>query len=691
MTRAALPAGFSIENSASFVVGNSVEPAADAQLVNDTKQQIRALVSEIEALAASDVNLAEFYAGFLPRIVAALAAVGGAIWTKNADGELTRAYQVNLPETALEKDPAAAARHTLLLAKIWEAQGQPQLVPPHAGAQHAQEAGNPTDLLLVVAPLAVEQQTLALVEIFQRPGGGPTTQRGYLRFLVQMCALGSDFLKNRRLKHYHDQQTLWEQFEAFLSAIHRQLDVRQTSYTLANEGRRLSGCDRVTVLLGSGSKAKVVTVSGLDSIDRRAAEVRLMENLARVVLKAGEPVYFAGDSAGLPPQIDDALHNFVDISQARAVSVVPLRLPADGNNRRPAPLGALVVERWETSTWTDPARERIRAIAEHGASALHNAQEHQSLFLLPLWKALGKVSWLTKIPKALLALGMISAIVAALVIAPYDFELTARGKLQPAERRDIFAATDGVVVDVPIRHAEFVQPGQVLATLRNTDLEVEIATLLGKQTTLEEQLSTAQRALLHESQLSIEEQNRIAGQLLELKQALESTQRQLELYAHKQQQLVVRSDRAGQVVTWKLHDLLLGRPVQRGQVLLTLVDPDGAWELELQLPEKRLGHALAAWEAAQASGQPLPVSFQLSTHPGQKFSGQVTEIERRAEARGEEGNMILVRVAIDKTTLPELHSETTVTAELHCGQRSLGYVLFQDVIEAVQKQWLLWM
>src|SRR5690606_31110468 len=225
--------------------------------------------------------------------------------------------------------------------------------------------------------------------------------------------------------------------------------------------------DRVTDLLGSGARAKVVTVSGLDSIDRRAAEVRLMETLARVVLKAGEPVYFAGDSAGLPPQIDDALHNFVDLSQARAVSVVPLQLPAEGHTRRPAPLGALVVERWEQSRWTDPARERIRAIAEHGASALHNAQEHQSLFLLPLWKALGKVSWLTKIPKALLVLGMMSAVIAAWVVTPYDFQLTARGKLQPAERRDIFAATDGVVVDVPIQHADFVQPGQVLATLRN--------------------------------------------------------------------------------------------------------------------------------------------------------------------------------------------------------------------------------
>ena len=35
-----------------------------------------------------------------------IAAVGGAIWTKNADGELVRAYQVNLPETGLNDTTA---------------------------------------------------------------------------------------------------------------------------------------------------------------------------------------------------------------------------------------------------------------------------------------------------------------------------------------------------------------------------------------------------------------------------------------------------------------------------------------------------------------------------------------------------------------------------------------------------------
>lgn len=660
----------------------------DAQLVNDTRQQIRTLVTEIEALVREELSPAEFYAGFLGRVVTALAGVGGAIWTKNNDGELTLVYQVNLPEVGLDAPPDTA-RHALLVDKVWQASGQPQLVPPHAGSADLAQAGNPTDLLLVMAPLVVEQQTLALVEVFQRPGGGPTTQRGYLRFLVQMCALGSDFLKNRRLRQYQTRQSLWDQLEAFLTAVHRKLDVRYTSYTLANEGRRVMGADRVSILLGSGRNATVTVVSGLDTIDRRAAELRAMERVARVALQAAEPVWFAGDSAHLPPQIDDALHDFVDLSQARAVSVIPLFPPADesgGAARKRRPLGAMVVERFEESRWSEGAKERVLAVAEHGGAALANAREHQSIFLLPLWKTLGGLAWLGKIPKFLALVTLLAGALAAFVLIPGDFQLAARGKLQPVVRRDVFASLDGVVVDVPVEHAQLVEPGQVLAKLRNSDLELEIATLLGHKTTTEERLATLQRALLHHTQLSLEEQNRIAGETLELRQTLESIARQMHLLVQKESQLVVRSAQPGQVVTWQVRDLLMGRPVQRGQVLMTLVDPAGEWQLELNLPEKRLGHALAAAE----SQQPLQVTFQLSTHPGQEFTGQVVEIERRAETHGEEGNVVLVRVAIDKTQLPELHSETTVTAKLHCGQRPLGYVLFQDAIEAVQSKVLFW-
>jgi hypothetical protein len=141
------------------------------------------------------------------------------------------------------------------------------------------------------------------------------------------------------------------------------------------------------------------------------------------------------------------------------------------------------------------------------------------------------------------------------------------------------------------------------------------------------------------------------------------------------------------VVTWKVRDLLLKRPVVRGQGLLTLANPDGPWELELNLPERRLTHV----QKAGGNSSVLEATFVLSSHPGQTFRGRVVEIEQAAEVRGDEGNTVLVRVAVDKAALPPLHDQTTVTAKLNCGRTSVGYAWFCDLIETVQTKVLFWL
>ena len=134
----------------------------------------------------------------------------------------------------------------------------------------------------------------------------------------------------------------------------------------------------------------------------------------------------------------------------------------------------------------------------------------------------------------------------------------------------------------------------------------------------------------------------------------------------------------------------------RGQGLLTLANPDGPWELELYLPERRLTHVAGTLRvpSSTARGACLlrrDVTFVLSSHPGQTFRGQVVEIEQAAEVRGDEGNTVLVRVAVDKEQLPPLHDQTTVTAKLNCGRTSVGYAWFCDLIETVQTKVMFWL
>ena len=121
---------------------------------------------------------------------------------------------------------------------------------------------------------------------------------------------------------------------------------------------------------------------------------------------------------------------------------------------------------------------------------------------------------------------------------------------------------------------------------------------------------------------------------------------------------------------------------------MTIVDPNDDWELELNMPERRMGHL----ERQIEDGEKLPtVTFTLASHPGSEFEGQVTEIHRVAEVRGEDGNTVLLRVAVDRAALPELRSETTVTARVQCGRRSIGFVVFHELIETIQTKVLFWL
>ncbi len=681
-----------------MAAGDSGGP--DTALVQEMRQEIRVLVQEIAQLAQTTATAAEFFSGFLARVVSAMASAGGAVWLVSG-GAPELSYQINLKASGIDATAEAKRQHAALLRQVI-AGGQAVLVPPKSGSV-GDETANPTEHLLVVAPLRLEQQVVGIVEIFQRPGGGPATQRGYARFLTQMCDLAADYLKNQKLRELADRQEMWQQLEGFLQAIHRSLNLRETSYAVVNEGRRLIGCDRLSLAIGDGRSAGVTTVSGLDSIDRRASDVRRLSLLARAVLRTGEPLWHTGDGGELAPQIDDQLQPYLDQSHARMVAVLPLLPPAKdespaGSKRRP--LGALIVEQLSDSRVSQSLESRANTVVQHSAAALAHAVEHDSLPLLPLWRLVGQLTWFLRgrpFPWTMTVLLLAAGGIAALASVPADFDVAARGKLQPVERRDVFARMDGDVISVPVMHGQMVQSGDLLAELANNELAEELQRLIGRQKTNQEQISATNKRLLDSargsgSRLTPADEAKLAGDLLELKQEAENIRRELEVFHEKQQRLKVIADQPGQVVTWKVQEQLQRRPVVRGQVLMTLANPEGAWELELYAPERRLMHMLEVQQQPQRAGQrpALDVIFALSSHPGAEFHGEVIEIEQTAEVRGEEGNTILVRVAVNKEELPHLHDQTTVTARLYCGRRSIGYVWFCDLIETVQSKIMFW-
>ena len=196
-----------------------------------------------------------------------------------------------------------------------------------------------------------------------------------------------------------------------------------------------------------------------------------------------------------------------------------------------------------------------------------------------------------------------------------------------------------------------------------------------------------QRDLLSKRIRDPEQHDRMSGRLIQLRKSAENLDEQLALYREKEEQLVIRSPIEGEVVTWKIHDRLIHRPVQKGQTLMTVVDPTGPWELLIDMPERRMGFVE---RARRDSDEPLAVAFQLKSNPGDEFEGHVVEVRRVADTRSGGETTVRIRVGIDKDQLPELRPGVTATAKVDCGRRSIGYVWFHDVISFVQTKILFW-
>jgi multidrug efflux pump subunit AcrA (membrane-fusion protein) len=615
-------------------------------------------------------------------------------------GRLQKMCQQNLSETLLDPQSEETAQHLRLLQAVM-ASGEPRLVPPLASGQDPAQGANPTRLLLVLGMLKSDGAIEGVVEIFQRPDSQPVTQRGYLRFLVQMCEVVGEWLKGRKLKQFSDRHSLWAQADHFSRLVHEGLDARETAYTIANEGRRLIGCDRVAVAFKKGKKCIVESISGQDTLDNRSNIVSALNKLATRVVATGEPLWYEGITDDLPPQIEEAVSDYVEESYAKSVTVLPLRKPrpadaeqssaaaanAEIENTDPLEvIGALIIEQIESDLPREVISPRVDLVYEHSSRALSNALEHSQLFLMPVWRTLGKTAWVLRartLPKTITIASIVAIVLLGMIFIPYPYTMKATGTTQPVVKRDVFVSTEGVVYEVLVEHGSIVHTGDPLLRLRNPDLANQIADIHGKFEGTQKQIQAIERSLI-EDPLSQGERTKLGGEKAQLEKQRESLEEQVKILDRKKEQLEIKAPIDGQVITWDVKKLLEQRPVTTGQVVLTVADPNEEWELELNVPERRSGKI----DFAQDKIRPdLKVSYILATDPNTKHWGTVKQDDLQIMPDEAEGSVMRVRVKIDKQDLYQPRPGATVTGKVHCGYRPIGWCLFHEAYEWLQTKW----
>jgi multidrug efflux pump subunit AcrA (membrane-fusion protein) len=642
-------------------------------------REIDKLVGQVARLSKSEASKEGLYVCAVDALMRGLSAEGAALWVRSGDGMAELAYQVLPPSVSQGEYQASRPQ---LIELVLQA-GRAGILPPHCPPIADSRAANPTSFLLVVCPWLIEGEVAGVIEVFMRPVADAEVQTGYVKYLEAIGELIADHQRARQLRDLQERLREGQRFDQFGRVVHASIDLQATAFTIANEGRLFLGCDRLSLLLARPTGFHLLAISGVDTISRHARTVTTAEQLCKAVTTMGEPLWYPEFDGRQPPEVDAILHAYLDESHASSLAVLPL-CPVSDHDAEPAEtIGALLVERFYGS-FDEQLRTKVDRICPHCASALRNARE---LDELPFSRGLRKARWLCRNRRPLKILGvpMVAALVATLLcVVPADFRVTVRGELQPRQMQDVFARADGVVAEVRVKHGEHVAANSLLANLRRPQLDYEFKQVLGQLQTARQRLAATDAERV-EAPRDSEEQRRQSGLLAaqgeELRETIRSLEAQHVILIEQQKDLEVHSPMEGEVLTWNVKQLLSARPVDRGQILMTVANLSGPWQLELRVPDRQIAHLLAAQKEL---GQALDVNYALGTAAAVKLRGKVRQVAVRAETPEGEDPYVQVFVDVDRSELSELVPGATVYAAIDCGRRCCGYVWFHDLIDAIR-------
>ncbi|MGE3314685.1 MAG: efflux RND transporter periplasmic adaptor subunit [Planctomycetaceae bacterium] len=665
--------------------------------VQQVRERVLQLAREIEQLSQSNIPPESFFPQFLQMLVSALGARAGAVWMLEGAGRINLLCDVRLAESGIRENAQVARSNDRLLGDV--------IATGEACAHAPDERSESIPFLVILAALQVGDDSVGVVEIFQRPDAPVEARPGYLQFVEQMTGYASRYLERRKnAATAEPPEKFHENFEQYLFDLSRSLDTKEVAATAANDGRRLLRCDRMSVAILRGRKTEIKAISGQDHVNARANVVRAMAAIAEKVIAMREPVLFTGKIENLAPQLEKPLADFVHESGSRMVMLVPMfeTVPlidrGDPNDRkekernRSRAFGCLIIEQVADSKPQPELESRAGLIADHAGTALFNARRHERVFLLPVWQTLGRVvEWFhgRKLAKTAAIGGAIAVVGLVLALVPWDYRVEGEGRLMPVIQRQVFAPDTGEVAELFVQGGERVEKGMPLLKINNDQLK---ASLLQARNERESQQQIwralqGQRSEAAKSENAAADIATVSSKIEDARIKIEGYEKQIELLEKRTEALTIRAPISGVVATFQLEQLLRNRPVQMGELLLEVMDDTGDWRLELEVEEHRMGQVFRAQDAEGTVK--LPLEFILATSSESTYKGEVQEVATRAATSAESGAVFEIFATTDRSQLPVVRVGAEVRAKIYCGRRSLGYVLFGDVIEFVrQRLWL---
>ncbi|MEZ6090490.1 MAG: HlyD family efflux transporter periplasmic adaptor subunit [Pirellulaceae bacterium] len=645
-----------------------------------------------------------FETEFIDRLVELTAADSAAIWSPSETLGAATHWRLRAERTgsgddrdALWLDPA----NRTLRARLVELASNCEDKRTFAAEQRIPEFGNaviPCDLTFAI--VQIDDEPIALIELTFPPNRCLAVRDGTNQLLDVATEIALDYYRSWNLRQLKDRTQARGKLDRFVLRAHQDFDLARVCQSIANDGRELLQCDRLSVLLRKGKQMKLESVSGVDLLDRRSQTLFAIERLARDTALDDRSCWFR--ESEVSADAFPAVKQYFADTEAERVGLVAIHSTGHETGEK-EPLALFVVEYFDSNDRfeEDVLQGRAEWMALHASSAIGNASRVSRLPFsrFSRWLDANVLHGRRVSFTLILALAIIGGVI-GLCVVPAQFVIEARGELQPVHQELIFAPREGIVTSLPaIEQANMkgdtttgtrVQPEDIVVQLQNSELEYQLTTLLGEQATTDQQLdSTA--VILEQIGRSSDPQQRtrfdeLTAQSQELRVRKQALEKRIKLLRDELATLSVRAGMAGEILTWKVVDELMLKPVQQGERLMRIIDPDGPWRLELYVPDRHIGYVQAG---RQSRTEPQMLTFIHKSDPQREYHGVVSEIAMSTEWYPQYGAAVRVVGEIRQDEqMTSLRPGTTVIAKIDCGRKPMGYVWLYDLIDTVRMKLL---
>jgi multidrug efflux pump subunit AcrA (membrane-fusion protein) len=459
---------------------------------------------------------------------------------------------------------------------------------------------------------------------------------------------------------------------------------KELSFHLVNDVAKICGADRVSYLDSTG---KIQAISGAAQISFRTAIVRNLARLGKTVLATKHPLEWCQDQISF-----DGKHLPRNVkARIEAVeSPVGYAIPCQAEGRSS---GILLLEYFSDQQQSLEQRELINEVVSFASPVIRRCTQVHSIpaiglldtffnrfFTSPIrllvWCiALGGLAWLA---------------IYALFLVPRPFEIYGEGTLLPVHQQHVFAQIDGEVDQLAIAENSSVDAQQKLLVIESQDLEKDLITVEGEIAETQQQLRNLQLTESEaEGEDAVAEETQKAAEMERLKIRLAALDARLKFYEQQQAKQTVFAPLAGTVTTQNLRQRLVGRPINRGDLLMSIAQTEGPWQIELKIPDNRIEFVTEAMR--RNDQQPVSVSFRLKSDSTTSYQGQLIDLDYRSDLRdGEDRTSVIATVSVDEQELKDsLRLGARVYGKVDCGQRNNFYLLTYELRNRIN-EWFFW-